>query len=202
MVKEVGGAPFPQLTRSNYEDWSLLMRVKMEARGLWDAVEFGDADHQEDRMALEAILSAVPPEMIRTLAVKRIAKEAWEAIRAIRVGTDRVRKSTVQKLRREWELLTFRNGESVDDFALHLSGLMSSLTIHGDPVEQRAVEKLLRVVPRKYLQIALSIETLLDTTDLSIEEVTGRLKAVDDRCEPPESEQPLMSGGKLYFSEE
>ena len=156
VVKEVGGAPFPQLTRSNYEDWSLLMRVKMEARGLWDAVEFGDADHQEDRMALEAILSIVPPEMTRTLVVKRTTKEAWEAIRVVRVSTDRVRKSTVQKLRREWELLTFLDGESVDDFALRLSGLMSSLTIHGDPVdEQRVVDKRLCVIPRKYSQIAL-----------------------------------------------
>ena len=43
-------------------------------------------------------------EMIRTLVVKGTTKEAWEAIR---VGTDRVGKSTVQKLRREWELLTF-----------------------------------------------------------------------------------------------
>lgn len=44
-VVVVGGVPFPWLIRSNYEDWSLLMRVKMEARNLWDIVEFGDADH-------------------------------------------------------------------------------------------------------------------------------------------------------------
>jgi hypothetical protein len=31
VVKEVAGTPFPQLTRSNYEDWSLLMKVKLEA---------------------------------------------------------------------------------------------------------------------------------------------------------------------------
>jgi hypothetical protein len=49
VVKEVGGTPFPQLTRTNYEDWSLLMRVKLEAKGLWDAVEPGHADRQEDR---------------------------------------------------------------------------------------------------------------------------------------------------------
>ena len=46
------------------------------------------------------------------------------------------------------------------------------------------MEKLPRVVPKKYTQLALSIETLLDFTELTIEEVTGRLKAVDS-CEPP-----------------
>jgi hypothetical protein len=45
------------------------------------------------------------------------------------------------------------------------------------------VEKLLRVVPSKYSQIALSIETLLDTATLSVEEVTGRLKTVDERSD-------------------
>jgi hypothetical protein len=35
--------------------------------------------------------------------------------------------------------------------------------------EQKAVEKYLRVVPKKYTQIALSMETLLDLSTLCIE---------------------------------
>jgi hypothetical protein len=81
---------------------------------------------------------------------------------------------------------------------------MSSLAIYGDEVdEQKAVEKLLRVVPPKYSQIALSIKTLLDTATLSVEQVTGMLKAVDERGDAASTlEQPLLSGGKLYFTEE
>ena len=96
VVKDVGGTPYPQLTRNNYEDRSLLMKVKMEARGLWDAVEHGDAGRQDDPMAADAILSVVPPEMIGTLATKRTAKEAWEAIQSLYVGSTRSRKSTLQ----------------------------------------------------------------------------------------------------------
>jgi hypothetical protein len=55
----------------------------------------------------------------------------------------------------------------------------------GDIDEQKAVEKYLCVVPKKYSHIALSMETLLDLSALSFEEVTGRLKAVDDRDEAP-----------------
>jgi hypothetical protein len=47
------------------------------------------------------------------------------------------------------------------------------------------VEKYLCVVPKKYTKIALAMETLLDFEHLSIEEVTCRLKAVDDREEAP-----------------
>jgi hypothetical protein len=71
----------------------------------------------------------------------------------------------------------------------------------GDIDEQKAVEKYLRVIPKKYTRIALSMETLLDLSTLSIEEVTGRLKAVDDREEEPPT-NPISANGKLLFTEE
>ena len=66
--------------------------------------------------------------------------------------------------------------------------------------EERAVEKFLRVVPKKYTQLALSIKTLLDFSELTIEEVTGRLKAVDHREQLPS--ELVTIGGKLLFTEE
>jgi len=37
------------LTRTNYHEWSLLMKVKMQTRQLWDAVEFSDVEFHDDR---------------------------------------------------------------------------------------------------------------------------------------------------------
>jgi hypothetical protein len=45
--------------------------------------------------------------------------------------------------------------------------------------KEKTVEKLLRVVPKKYSQLAISIKTLLDVAALSIEEVTGWVKAAN-----------------------
>jgi hypothetical protein len=75
-VALAGPANYPILTKPNYNQWSLLMRIKMEARGLWAAVDLGDVDFQVDCMALDAICSVVPPEMITALASKDSTQEA------------------------------------------------------------------------------------------------------------------------------
>jgi hypothetical protein len=70
--------------------------VKLKARGLWVAVNKGDVDPQEDMMALEALVLAVPPEMLATVADKKTMKEAWDAIATMRVGDDCVKKAVTQ----------------------------------------------------------------------------------------------------------
>jgi hypothetical protein len=35
----VGPANYPNLTKSNFNQWALLMRIKMEACGLWAVVD-------------------------------------------------------------------------------------------------------------------------------------------------------------------
>ena len=79
---------------------------------------------------------------------------------------------------------------------------MQQLARYGDNNidEERDVEKFLHVVPKKYTQLALSIETLLDFSELTIEEVTGRLMVVDHREQLPS--EPVTIDGKLLFTEE
>ena len=98
VVKDAGGG-WPLLTKTNYAEWSMVMKVKMQARSMWDAVRYGDADFDEDRRAPEALLAAVPPEMHSSLAYKETDKDAWDAIAAARIGS--ARRSTLQKLRQE-----------------------------------------------------------------------------------------------------
>jgi len=152
------------LTRSNYYEWSLLMKVKLQARFLWDAITCDDVDYEQDRCALEALCAAVPAEIGATIPNKPTAKLAWEAMEARRVGSDRVRRATLQRLCGEWEGLTFRPDEQVEDFAVRLTNLMEQMVCNGDTDldEGRSVEKFLRCMPKMYEQLVFSIETLLD----------------------------------------
>lgn len=65
VIHEVsGGTSFPTLTKTNYSDWAALMKVKLKARSP------GHADPHDDMMALDVLASAVPPEMVSTIANK------------------------------------------------------------------------------------------------------------------------------------
>ena len=69
----------------------------------------------------------------------------------------------------------------------------------GDPKpDEKVVAKYLCVVRPRYKQLVISIETLLDISKLSIEEVTWRLKASDD-VDPTSAH---TANGKLLFTEE
>ncbi|XBJ10170.1 hypothetical protein VPH35_015098 [Triticum aestivum] len=194
------------LTRSNYNEWALIMECNLHAASLWVPMEDDLVERKEDRKAVaalmratppemrgmltakasakEALMRATPPEMRGMLAAKASAKEAWEAIRTQRLGSNRVREANVQKLRADFENIAFKEGEHVDDFAMRISSVASQLRALGDTMDDaRVVRKFLRVVPPRFAQVAVSIETLLDLSELSIEELTSRLRVVEERLE-------------------
>jgi hypothetical protein len=138
-----------------------------------------------------------------SLSKKQTAKEVWDTITAPRIGSNCARKTTLQALRKEWENLAFKPGEEVDDFTLRPNTLQQKMVQFGDETcsEERAVEKLFRCIPKKYKQIARSIESLLDLSTMFIEEAIGHLKVVDGD-EPQPLSRPITVGGKLHLTRE
>ena len=150
-------------------------------------------------MALDAICSAVPSEMISTLVVRESAKETWERIRVMRISDNRIKKTNVQRLRHQYEELALQDGEGIEDIALHFTGIVNQLSTLGDPEDpKKVVEKYLRIARIRYKHLVISMETLLDISTLSIEEVTGRLLASED---DPET-TPKQARGKFFLMEE
>ena len=49
VFKDSGGSTWPLLTKTKYADWSSIMKVKLQAWQMWEAVKYNDVDDHEDR---------------------------------------------------------------------------------------------------------------------------------------------------------
>jgi hypothetical protein len=95
-----------------------------------------------------------------------------------------MKKTADMLLRRKFDLATFNDGESVEDFTLRLNGMAAELSILGAGVEEEKImEKIARSVPPRFKQIVLSITTLLDLSTLSVSDMVGRLRVAEDAFE-------------------
>ncbi|KAK1696771.1 hypothetical protein QYE76_013468 [Lolium multiflorum] len=90
-----------------------------DGSGRADVVNNLNDTNRDDRRAPAFILKGVPPELTRVLAFKATGQEAWEMIKTMRVGNERVRK------------------------------VKADLQVLGDPIDERkAVFKILRTEPK------------------------------------------------------
>jgi hypothetical protein len=70
-----GTLEFSMITKGNYYEWALVMKVNLEAMSLWNAVESDSVECHDDRMGLAAILHAVPAEMKSSITERKSATE-------------------------------------------------------------------------------------------------------------------------------
>ncbi|CAD6337548.1 unnamed protein product [Miscanthus lutarioriparius] len=151
--------------------------MKVNLAGLWHAVE--------------------PKEGEEVLIEYREDRLAMAAI---------LREANTQHLLRQFGDIGFNEGESVDDFSLRIMSLANTIrTLGHDITDAQIVKKMLQVVPEHLEQIAYSIETLLDVNELSVEEVVGHLRAIEQRKKKPASAGASSTAdkqGRLLVTEE
>ncbi|KAF0921632.1 hypothetical protein E2562_011382 [Oryza meyeriana var. granulata] len=131
-------------------------------------------------MDLAAIVQAVPEAVVLAIAEKDITKEAWDALKEMHIGEDRVRKAIVQTLKRELERMYMEDAETIGEYAMKLTTIVNKIRALGTKVEETTVvEKLLHTVTDKFQHIVGTIEQWGDVTKMSVTETIGRLKAYE-----------------------
>ena len=182
------------------------MEVNFQTLRVWDTVHLGinddpnDDEYHDDRQAMAKLLRLVPSELWSTLARKGTVKEAWDAVKNLRIGDERARDASAQQLRREFGVLSFKEGETVNEFGVRITTLAANLRSLGDNnTDAEVVKKLLQVVPDRLSQAAVSLEMFLDLNEVTIEEVIGRLRVFEERAKPKEITDAM---GPLMLCEE
>ncbi|XP_074347470.1 uncharacterized protein LOC141686329 [Apium graveolens] len=176
------GLSYPTLTKNNYTSWALKMKVYLQARGVWIAIEPNDpkaaVEEKTYKVALAMMYQGLPEDMLLSITEKETAKQAWDALKTMCQGAERVKKAKVQTLRTEFESMSMKDNEQLDDLYLKLNGLVSNIRALGESINNSyVVKKLLRAVPSKFLHIVSTLEQFGDLETMTLEEAVGSLKA-------------------------
>lgn len=77
-------------------------------------------------------------------------------------------------MKEEFESMSIRETDTLDDFCMKLNGVVTNIRILGDKMEEaHVVKKILCAVPSKFSLIASTIEQFGDIHEMTVDEVVG-----------------------------
>ena len=185
------------LTSTNYCRWAMRMEVSLEAHDLWGVIDGSEVNRKKDRLALSMILNSISESQSNQIDIKKSAKENWEVLRTFHVGMDKVVQANVQALKREFETISMKRNEKIDDYSNHFARIVTNLRDLGESLDEYgAVSRLLRSVPKDFDSLILLLEQTSDLKTMRLEEAFGQLKVHELRLQERNSrdeEQALLS---------
>ncbi|RVW66684.1 hypothetical protein CK203_065222 [Vitis vinifera] len=97
-------------------------------------------------------------------------------------GSTRVKRAQLQALRREFEVLQMKEGESVDEYFARTLTIANKMKIHGESMKQVVIiEKILRSMTSRFDYVVCSVEESNDLDTLTIDELQSSLLVHEQR---------------------
>ncbi|XP_027351026.1 uncharacterized protein LOC113862072 [Abrus precatorius] len=183
----------------HYDFWSMTMENFLRSRELWSLVEDGipairttQASEVQNKSVEEAklkdlkvknfLFQSIDREILETILDKDTSKTIWESMRKKYQGSTKVKRAQLQALRREFELLTMKEGEKIDIFLGRTLTVVNKMKVNGESMEQSTiVSKILRSLTSRFNYVVCSIEELNDLSTMSIDELHGSLLVHEQR---------------------
>ncbi|CAL9218311.1 unnamed protein product, partial [Arabidopsis halleri] len=157
----------PMLTKSNYDNWSLRMRAILGAHDVWEIVEKGFIEPEN-----EGSLSQTQKDGLRDSR-----KRDKKALYLIYQGLD---EDTFEKV---VEATSAKEAcELVSDYFSRVLTVTNNLKRNGEKLDDvRLMEKVLRSLDPKFEHIVTVIEETKDLEAMTIEQLLGSLQAYEEK---------------------
>ncbi|KAD5317147.1 hypothetical protein E3N88_17093 [Mikania micrantha] len=131
-----------------------------------------------DRVTFEQILD------------RSTAKSVWDCMKQRFQGNDRVKRSMLQKLRRDFEVLEMKAGETISEYFSRVLSIVNQMRTNGEQTtDTKIVEKILRTLTDQYLFVVVSIEESRDVEKMTIDELQSTLLVHEQKFKKPEKEE-------------
>lgn len=138
------------------------MEYLLRAKGLWSVVEIGFSGQEEGTMLTEAqkghlddarlkdhqvkhyLFQAIYRTVFEQILDRRTAKIVWDSMKRKFCGNQKLKKSLLNALRREFEILEMKNDKSIKDYFARVMITSNKISSGEDMPDKKIVEKILR----------------------------------------------------------
>ena len=152
-------------------------------RSEWSTNEFELAKWHH--RAVNAIFGGVDSRQFSYIQNLETAKEAWDALRVTNEGTKAVKKSRLQLLTSQFEVLQMGEEDKFVDFQDKLLDIANKCQALGTPISgERLNWKILRSLPKRFKAKVTAIEESKDVDDMSLDELLGSLQTFEACMKP------------------
>ncbi|GKB83567.1 putative RNA-directed DNA polymerase [Tanacetum coccineum] len=178
----------------DYDHWQMLMENLLRSKEWWHLIDPGYVEPEagttetaaqkaareqlklKDLKVKNYLFSAIDKNILKTILQKDTSAQLWESMRKKYQGNQRVQRAQLQALRREFEILEMKEGETVSDYISRVMVIVNSMGNNGEILkETQIVEKILRTLTEKFNYIVVSIEESKDITTLTVDELQSSL---------------------------
>nr|GFC00548.1 zinc finger, CCHC-type [Tanacetum cinerariifolium] len=124
-VTQIAQYQCPKLKTTNYTIWAIQIKVILEARDLWEAIEPKEntqVDEKMDKATTAFLYQALTEDVILQVAGCITAKELWESLKKRHVGEEKVQQARLQSFMIGFQTLQMKEDDTMDAFTAKLNG--------------------------------------------------------------------------------
>ncbi|XP_039119388.1 uncharacterized protein LOC120255681 [Dioscorea cayenensis subsp. rotundata] len=182
----------PVFKGEDYGRWRLRMKTVFRSQELWELVEKGVPEGEDevkareskkkDAKALCLIQQAVDGPILDRIEEAETAHDAWEIVKNLYQGTSKMMTVRKQALGQSFETLQMEDSESIQAYLSRVVVIVNQVKALGHKLsEAEVVSKVLRSLAPKFDFVAVAMEESRDMSTLTLDELGGSLQAHEVR---------------------
>ena len=139
------------------------------------------------------LYQAIDREILDTILNDEMSKNIWDSMKQKFQGSTRVKRAQLQALRKDFEMLQMKEGESVDSYFARTLKIAKSMKAYGENMQESVITaKIMRSMKTKFNYMVCSIEESNNRDTMTTDELQSSLLVHEQRMMFPAEEEQVM----------